>query len=186
MSPIWCDPDVPWVSTVRSGCIWTVKEISIPPICAHSAHHIWQLFRYIEQYTCAVNKILKNKISYSWTAAAFVEQCLYKCIGFAASYPHKSIRIFICYALKALWYRVWHGRNMSANTMYFVFSHLVGTQRNKYMALRWKYVSFNKTGKTRADARKQLTLKQTAGARKTSACTRFHSAMIQKHFQWHK
>lgn len=42
----------------------------------------------------------------SGTFGDVVERCMYKCIGFAASYSHKSIYVFICYALKKLWYRV--------------------------------------------------------------------------------
>lgn len=89
-----------------------------------------------------------NKERKTLEQCAVVEWCLYKCIGFAASYPHKSVHVFICYALKKLWYRVKHNRNMSGNTIYFIFCHLVRTQRSKYMARQWKCVSFNKIART--------------------------------------
>lgn len=64
------------------GCIWTVKEIRIQPICAHSDHHNWQLFRYIAQCMCADDKNLfigeDKNISTSFTGLYYIHL---PCIG---------------------------------------------------------------------------------------------------------
>lgn len=65
MSQIWCDPDVPeFAQPPKHGMhLDSKKEIRILPICAHSAHHHWQLFRYMGQCMRAADKKKQKKNS---------------------------------------------------------------------------------------------------------------------------
>lgn len=130
MSQIWCDPDVPeFAQPPKHGMhLDSKKEIRILPICAHSAHHHWQLFRYMGQCMRAADKkkqkknsdVGKTTVLMGIIVDAFIEKYLQmhgsRHIIYTRAYSciHSSCRLS---------YRVWHDGNMSANRMYFLFSH---------------------------------------------------------------
>lgn len=130
MSQIWCDPDVPeFAQPPKHGMhLDSKKEIRILPICAHSAHHHWQLFRYMGQCMRAADKKNKKKtVTVGKTTVLMgiiVDAFIEKYLQMHGSRHIIYTRAYSCiHSSRRLSYRVWHDGNMSANRMYFLFSH---------------------------------------------------------------
>lgn len=174
MSPIWCDPDVAQWDVDAFGQ-W--RRSAFHP-SVHTVHITSGSSLGVRNNIRSREK--KNK-SQSGTVGAVLEQRLYKCIGFAASYLHKSCHVSICYASKALGYRARCNRNMTVDTIYLAFfGCVVETKRSKYMVRRQKCVSFSKTGRRQAGTVKQHTLEKpcqekTKNQKHQAALALFHS-----------
>lgn len=130
MSQIWCDPDVPeFAQPPKHGMhLDSKKEIRILPICAHSAHHHWQLFRYMGQCMRAADKKKQKKNSdvgkTTVLMGIIVDAFIEKYLQMHGSRHIIYTRAYSCiHSSRRLSYRVWHDGNMSANRMYFLFSH---------------------------------------------------------------
>ena len=107
MSQIWCDPDVPeFAQPPKHGMhLDSKKEIRILPICAHSAHDNWQLFRYMGQCMREADKKKKKKQlrwgrprCWWWLLWLHSQKSTYKCMALATSHTPVSIHVFIRHA----------------------------------------------------------------------------------------